>query len=149
VVTTTTTIGLPIIIKTLPLVLLTIRLQQKILALFMVVINGIIVSLTPMVTIMVQGQLATTITTATTEVTVTTLTPPTTIILTIVIPIMVLETTIVTVPLHHVVISIILSLFLTVALRWIGTIFSSSLRKLNWILLNYLTQSPSLPNPFT
>jgi hypothetical protein len=131
-------------IETLPTVLQITRFQQK-LVLFMVVINGKIVFLIPMVITIVPGQLKATIATATIEVTVIILIPPAIIILIITITIMVLGTTIVTIP-HHVVISIILSLFLTVVLRWNGMITSSSLQKLNWIQPNYLILSLSPPN---
>jgi hypothetical protein len=84
-----------------------------------------------MVITIVPGQLEATIATATIEVTVIILIPPTIIILLITITLMGLATTIVTIPPHHMVISIILSLFLTVVLRWNGMITSSSLQKLN------------------
>jgi hypothetical protein len=94
---------------------------KKIHVLFMVVTNGKIFSSTQMVTTIVLELFGATRATGTIEVTlVIILTPPTTIILIVVITIMVLETTIVTIILRHVVISIILSLFLTVVLKWNG-----------------------------
>jgi hypothetical protein len=110
-----------------------VEICQKIHVLFMVVTNGKIVSSIQMVTTIVLEQLKATLATATIEVTVIILTPPTTIILIRVITIMVLETTIVTILPRHSVISIILSLFLTLALKWNRMITSSSLQKLNCI----------------